>query len=40
MLALVETAQFVSPDLPLQPGLLHRILERQLQLPAILSAAA
>ena len=39
MLALVQATQFVSADLSLQSSLFHRILERRLQLPAMLPAA-
>ena len=40
MFALVKTAQLVSAYLALQSGVLYRVLESRLQLPAMLPAAA
>ena len=40
MLALIETAQFVGADLPLQPGILDCVFERPLELSAALFGAA
>jgi hypothetical protein len=40
VLALVETAQLIRPDLSLQPGVLDGVLERALQLSAALAGAA
>jgi hypothetical protein len=39
MFALVQAPQLVRPDLPLQPSLLDRVLERSLQLSATLVGA-